>query len=1001
MNKKPILIKFFSLIMLMFLFTGISIAQNREISGKVTDEEGPLPGVDVVIKGTTTGVITNLDGTYVINAPETAVLLFSYVGYLPQEIPVGSQTYIDILMIPDLVNLDEIVVVGYGTQRKSDIIGSVSSVNKERIQNTASINVLESVQGSSPGVYIRRSSGEPGSQADIRIRGINSIGASNSPLYVVDGIPFTSGNLNDISPNDIESIEILKDASAAAIYGSRSANGVVLITTRRGTAEGMRLEFSSSVLFEKIANKPELFSGEEYLNYKREANIAAGNSTDLNDLLTTYELENYQAGIQTDWLDELTRTAATQNYQLSLIGGTEKSKYYLSGSYTDQDGIVINSGYKRMSLKFNFDHKINDWLSLGTSMLITNSDYNPAEFGTDGDAAYKLSPYGKLKNDDGSYTLYPMYSDVYYSNVIADNMLKEVSDQRTRIFNNMFMVVELPFIKGLSYRLNYGLDIRYRERGLYWPKGTVEGESITLEDVNSSPVYGKASTLSSRSNSWTLENILNYKKEINSNNKIDFTAMVSRQDYDFSEMTAGAEGFISDDFLWYQLQAGKQQSLSESDFEDWRLLSAMGRLNYNLMDKYLLTLTGRSDGYSAFAENNKWSFFPSAGFAWKLSNEPFLSDIESIQSLKLRLSYGHSGNQAIDPYSSLAQLLTSGYVFGQTSENGVSPSSLANANLTWETTIAKNAAIDFALFRGRISGSFEYYVSNTESLLLSRNIPSMTGVSEIMDNIGSVKNRGIDIDFRTINISKKNFQWQTFFNVSKFKDEIVELYGDNKDDVGNNWFIGERINVYYTQEADGVWQTDDDIAGYLYNTNSTQLPKPGSAHLIDVEIDGERDGVIDADDRVIIGSPDPSLLLGMSNTFTYKGISLSIFVHSVHGNMRNVNIDGAGRFNTYKHNYWTETNPSNEYIRPNASGSTNKGSLYYHDASFFRVKDINLSYSVPKVYLNKTGIKGLDISVNARDIYTYTKFPGDDPEVGLSYRYPVPMSLLFGLKITM
>jgi len=996
----------------MLLLPALVQAQQTTVTGSIVDDAGDvITGVSILEVGTSNGTITNADGEYTISlTSEDAVLRFGFLGYKTQEVSVNGQSFINVVMIPDLKALEELIVVGYGTQRKSDITGSVSSISKDRLAAVASTNVLQSVQGSSPGVYIKRSSGSPDSQPDIRIRGINSIKASSTPLIVVDGIPFSSGSLNDISPSDIASMEVLKDASSSAIYGSRAANGVLLITTKRGTNEKATIEFNGSLQLQTIANKPDLMDGEEYLAFKQAAYENAGKAFGVEDVLDKNELESYNANNETDWLDELTRTAVTQNYQLSIRGGNERLKYYVSGNYTDQEGIVINSGYERMSIRNNFDFKVNDWLSVGNRMQITNSDVRSAEFGSGSEAAYRLSPWAKLKEDDGSYTVYPMSFSNYYSNVIADNMLKEEEDKRTRLFNNAFVKVDFPFLKGLSYKLNFGLDMNYRTRGEYWPSGTAESE-VTLDDPNASPVFGDASTYSRRRRSWTLENIFDYTKQINKDNRISVTAMTSAQDYTNSEFNAGAEGFISDDFLWHNLQSGVKPAQSTSTYSEWTLLSAMGRINYNLMDKYLLTLTGRSDGYSAFAENNKWSFFPSVGLGWNIANESFMSDFSTINAMKLRFSYGQSGNQAISAYSSLAHLDGGlGYVFGQSSANGVSPSSLANPNLTWETTTATNIALDFGILNSRISGSLEFYETITDDLLMNRSIPSMAGVDQINDNIGSVKNRGVDIDLNTINVSTSNFSWQTSFNLSTFKDQIESLYGDDEDDVGNEWFIGERINVYYTQDADGIWQTDDDIAGYLFNTPATQLPSPGQAKLVDQGRDpadqssineGERDGVINDEDRTIIGSPDPTLLMGMTNTFTYKNVSLSFFVHSVHGNIRSVDIEEIGNYNTYSHEYWTEENRSNKYVAPDNSGSTKKGSLYYYDASFVRLKDVTLTYRFSEHVLNKAKINGLELSLNLRDIYTLTTFPGDDPEVGSNNTYPVPMSVLFGLRLTL
>ncbi len=956
--------------------------ENLMISGQVTDESAaPIPGVNIQVKGSTTGTITDLEGNYSIwVSGKSDILVFSFVGMRTVEEPVGNRSMINVQLEEDFINLDEIVVVGYGQKKRSDLVGSVSSVPREKIANPANNSLYETLQASTSGVMVTRNSGQPGSDdVSIQIRGMNSITASNEPLIVVDGIPY-SGSLMDIAPSDIQSVEILKDASSSAIYGSRGANGILLITTRRGTVDKPLIELRLSSSLSQIAKKPRLFNAEEYLAWKTAAFRAAGVMTDIELLLNGYELESLESGNEVDWMDEFSENAWQHDITLNLSGGSQKTNYYFSGSFTNQDGIVINSGFRRITVKLNLDQEIKPWWKTGFSLLMANSNTNDTEFGEH--AIYALSPLGKLREDDGSYTLYPMYEETYYSNIIADNVLRENEDRENRIFNNLYMLVDIPFVEGLNFRVNFGTDLRYNNTGEYSPRGTADGEKA----------QGIASVSKRNSLSWTLENLLNYSRQIGTRSNLDFTGLYSLQQYSYNYLSSSAYGFPSDDYLWYNLDAGEIQGQTTTNYYDWSLVSYMGRLNYQFDDKYYVTLTLRSDGYSGFGSGNKFGHFPSAGLAWRISNEPFLSNIAALDNLKIRLSYGQSGNQAVSPYQSLASLDNWGYVFGQQNRVGLYIDGLSNENLSWETSTMLNTALDFSLWNGRLNGTIEYYLTHTDDILLRREIPPMNaGLNSIMDNIGKTKNTGVELDLHTVNIKSGAFRWNTGISFSMNRNEIIELYGDTKDDVGNRWFIGEPIDVYYTQVFEGVWQEDDDIA------NSPQPgADPGDAKLRNLN----DDNVINEQDRTIIGSPMPDFIASLSNSFTYKGFTLYILFHGMQGHMGRVSIDRAGRFNTYYHDYWTPDNPINTMIGPRWQGSGRmNGSVDYHDASFIRLKDLNLSYSIPRKWIRTVRLNEARIFLNLRDAFTFTDYPGDDPEILSSYRYPVQRTILLGLNV--
>ncbi len=968
------------------------------ITGKVTGEDGTgLPGVNVIVKGTSTGTVTDVAGDYRLEVPtEETILVFSSVGYLTQEVIVGSRTVINLNLTPDITALEEIVVVGYGTQKKIDIVGAVASVPSVRLEENSNPNLLQALQGAAPGLSITRTSGEPGTSGNIQIRGINSISASNSPLIVLDGIPY-AGDIRDINPNDISSVDVLKDASASAIYGSRAASGVILITTKTGATSGTTINFNTSWSIQNEAVEYEMMNADQFFAFRKEAHRREGTITgsepdaDIVPLIfEANEIKSWERGESVDWMDEmLNKNALRQDYQLSISTGNENIRDYFSLSFVDEEGLQKNTGFDRITLKNNIEIlSIAPWLKVGDNLLFSFNDYERMVWGINNQPAfYRLSPFSRIYEDDGSFTRFPQANDELLINPVAEIQLSSQENNFSNFFNNLYFEVAPDFVEGLSFRMNLGTTLRYTKQALYWPRGT------WLGDANN----GLAEVDNARVLDLTWENILKYERSFDDHN-VGFTGLYSRQSHDFERTTSGAAGFVTDDLLWHNLNAGETPILPPAGFlpkNEWDLVSYMARANYNYKEKYYLTATWRRDGYSGFAANRKYGDFPSAAVAWRISSEPFLSGSDWMNDLKIRASYGTVGNQAVGTYRSLAQLRNAPYVFGETIVGGVKVSSLPNNDLGWERATTFNIGADFSFLNGRLSGALDFYNTQTDDLLLSREIPKITGQDDILFNIGEVKNTGVELALNTIPISKQDFMWKLGINFSANRNEIVELYGDTQDDVQNNWFIGEPLNVIYDFEFDGIWQLgqESEIA-----ESATPTREPGEVRIVDQN----GDGVLDADDRVIVGVQQPDWIGGLSSTFSYKGLSLNVFVQTVQGIDRRYREEGtSARFNKAPYDYWTPENPSNTWMRPHiANTPTPLGSIDVYDGSFTRIKDITLSYNLPMSMISRIGLERARLTVNLHDYFTFSKFPFVDPESAAYAQISIPKYVLFGLNVS-
>lgn len=994
---------------------------NLTIKGTISDKTGPIIGANVIIKGTTNGVITDIDGNFTLeNVKKGDILQVSFIGYSTKEIKISNNNNLHIQLDEDTQSLEEVVVVGYGSQRKSDLTGGVTAVGEDKLGLVSTNNLMDKLAGQIPGLNISTGNAQPGEDQTLRIRGNNSLTASNDPLIVMDGIPY-SGSLGDIDPDIIESMSVLKDASSAAIYGSRGSNGVILIQTKKGRQGKATVTYKGQVGMAETERRLDMMSGDEYLQYLYDYNhLKNGIPYDQltpESVLGADELANYKAGRTIDWQDKMFRQALVTNHQISLTGGTESTTYMASISRLRQDGVVRNTGMKRTNISLNINQNLGKWLKIGMSMQAIQKEYG-------GELPYleaglKMSPFGTYSDEESNLEYYPMSRNTLFYNPMSD--CDAIEDKTNRnVFISTFADITLP-VKGLSFRTNFGYNYRNNFVGTYYGRNTLTG----------SKVDGAASIENTHYWDYTWENILKYENTFGKH-KIDATGLFSIQETSKQYSKQSAESFVNDEGGYHNMAGGEKNKSLSSSLTETALLSYMIRLNYAYAGKYLLTLTGRSDGYSAFGANNKYAFFPSAAAAWNISSEEFMENTRNwLDMMKLRVSYGANGNQGINAYQTLDRLSLTQYVWGDggNTVNGVylPTNGVGNPNLKWETTYTFNTGIDFGLFNGRLSGNIDFYIANTKDLLMNRTVPYMNGYRSILDNIGQTRNVGVEFALNSINIETKDFLWKTNVNFSLNRDKIVKLQENGKDDITNKWFIGEPTNVYYDYNVIGTWQTDDphwkclvekDNTGNIisekwgyYTDDWKEIQKgaePGSAKLEDV--DG--DGVITADDKKIIGSKLPSFLMSMTNNFTYKDFYMSFVLNGVFGQWRQMHDQNFDRwmpeFNYLSGmNYWTESNPTNEMTSP--SYVPYEKHSFYKKMNYVQLKNITIGYNIPKTFTQKLGITSarVDVSVNnvctfsnIKNALNYDNAKANDDEKGVVVGYPTARSYMLGLNVT-
>ncbi|MFA6087708.1 SusC/RagA family TonB-linked outer membrane protein [Mucilaginibacter sp.] len=978
------------------LIMGIGMAgyaqttQPFTVRGIVVDEKGnTVPGASVGVAGTSLGTVAAGDGKFSITLTRPSTLNISFLGMAPKSVVVTSATdNLKITLSQSGRDLAEVIVVGYGTQKKSDVTGSVTSVPKQRLSQLPVTNVLQAIEGSVAGVSVTTTSSVPGSQPAALIRGQNSITATSGPYVVVDGIPLskTGGSLNDINPNDILSVEVLKDASATAIYGTNGSNGVILITTKRGTVGKPVIRYNGYAGVEDLANILQPRSGAEYVQ-KYADWLSQTGQKQTNPVPNFGELANYNAGKTTNWIKETTQQGVIQDHNLSISGGSPDVRYFISGDYLNQKGTIKGYNYKRISLRSNLDINVTSFLTIGTSTFITSNNYDGGRANLL--LATAMSPYGNLYNADGTYAIYPMNPEQLYVNPLLGLNTTRLS-RSTNINGNGYAEIKFPgVLSGLKYRLNAGYT--------FFPERSASYTGRIANDLN-----GTASNFAANTNSYTLENILTYARDINKHH-FDFTGLYSSQERKYFSTTAGAVGFVNDELGPYNLGAGATQT-SASYRDRYGINSQMARINYSYDSRYLLTLTARRDGSSVFGANtDKYGVFPSAALGWNIGNESFLKDSKIVDNLKLRASYGQTGNEAVSVYRTITTDGTARSPFNGISTIGVLPTNLGNSNLKWENTKTANLGVDFSLFKGRIAGTVDAYQNKTNGLLLSRSLPIITGYNNVLENIGRTSNRGIEVTINTRNIQGRDFKWETAVVFSANKNKIVDLYGDGKDDLGNRWFIGKPIGVVYDYKMTGIWQTGQDA--------STQDPgaKPGDLKFADLNGDGK----ITADgDRTILGQSTPKWTGGLTNTFHYKNFNLNVFIQTAQGMLKNnpdLNYgDETGRRNTpVAVSYWTPTNGNN--TRPALSYNNTRGYGYASDASYTRIKDVTLSYVFGPSVLEKLNLGSMTIYASGRNLHTFTNWIGWDPENNYSTRgsgdwtnnYPLTRTFILGVNVSL
>lgn len=986
-----------------------AMQQTAEVSGVVKDASGmPVIGASVLEQGTTNGTITDLDGKFTLKVKAGATLEISFIGYKTQTLKATPGTTMQVTMQEDSETLDEVVVVGYGVQKKSDVTGSVTSVPKDRLSKLPVTNVLQAIQGATAGVTITQTSSIPGDAPDALVRGQNSINANSGPYIVVDGVPISKsgGTLNDINPNDIESMEILKDASATAIYGTNGANGVILITTKRGKSGKPNIRYNMYVGIEDFSHKLKFGDGKQILQRYKDY-VAQNPGETLYDgfVKNQYESENYQNGIETDWIDAVSQTGIIQDHNISVGGGAENVSYYISADYMSQKGVVKGFNYKRYSIRTNIDVNVTDFLKVGTNSYIVshNRDGGRANFLM----AEAMSPYGKMYEEDGSYCIYPMYSESLFTNPL---MWTTVNPERRQWNINLNGYADVDFgklwepLKGLTYRFNGGFS--------YMPKryNNYEGKSVNNNT-------GYAEIKNEETQSYTIENIVTYARDFGRHH-LDLTGLyaASRKKYQWSQ--AKANNFPSDDQLWHNMASASTPSVA-SYTELYTTVSQMGRINYSYDSRYLFTFTVRRDGSSVFGDNNKYGVFPSVALGWNIANESFMERSQRwLNSLKLRLSYGKAGNEAIGVYQSRMKMVNNMLAMNGAPQLALYPDEfMGNADLTWETTKTFNVGLDFGLWNNRLSGNIDIYFSRTNDLLMQRNLPTVSGFNKVYQNMGETANKGVEITLNSRNIVTKDFTWSTNLVFSWNKNEIKDLYGDGQDDIANRWFIGQPIGVIYDYEMVGIWQEDEIARGDHLNWDP--IAKAGDVKLKDQ--DGN--GVINDADRKVLGQTSPKWIGGMTNTFTWKDLTLSVFIQTVQGLQKNNTLigmagDEMGRRNTATEiGYWTPENKSNEW-RSLRKDSNPHGYGFPCKANYTRIKDITLSYNFPQRIVQKMGIGGLTIYASGRNLFTFTDWIGWDPEarqisrgssswdatrgetVYDSSNYPMTKSFVFGLNLT-
>ncbi len=972
-----------TLFALIFAFSAAN-AQEFTISGTVTDtEDEPLAGVAVIIQETKEGTMTDGKGRYTIEAEEGQTLEFSFIGMVTQNVTVGKRSVIDIQMTESAIFLDEAVAIGYGVAKKSDLTGAVASVKAEDLQNAKIGTVTSALQGLATGVQVTTGSTKPGGDASVIIRGVGTLTASSTPLFVVDGIPVQDG-LQDLSSSDIQSIEILKDASSAAIYGSRGSNGVVLVTTKKGTADKMRISLNASYGTQRMLNKQDLMNAQQYYDL-----VSYAQPDDYK--WSSEELRLLSRGESTDWQDAITQNGSYQNYNFSISGGSEKIQHYFGLDYYDQIGIIKNSSFKKLTARYNMDAKLNDWFRYGVRFNVIESTLKNINEESDPGygtmfSAISAQPTAPIFTKDGEY--FDGFLNTK-ANPVAIVDLLDRTTLKSRAVGSFYLEIE-P-VKNLRIRSDNGGEL------VFYRVNEYEDERMGQHYTEG----GHAKIMSNKKRYWQTENTITYDMNIEDTHKLTVMAGFSASRTEYEEATADSKK-LSAILKYYNLGGAEEHGPNGSYAASSSLVSFYGRATYNYKDRYLATVTMRGDGSSRFAPGHRWGFFPSAALAWRISEESFVKDnAEWLSNLKLRASAGMLGNQEIGEFRYAALISLGGasanYVFGDNLATGAQQSNISNPELTWEKATQYDVAIDFGFLDNRIAGTIEGYYKRTSDLLYEVPLPLESGFNTSLTNIGKIDNRGIEFSISTVNISTRDFSWTTALNFSVNQNEIVELY-DGKTDINKDLFVGKPISDWYLLKNLGIWQLDEADEAAKYGA------QPGDRKIWDKN----GDYVINGDDRDFCGQSAPKWYGSFTTAFNFKGFDLSAYFtfaggHYINNDLRryldSYNTWGNMSENYYKY-YWREDRPNNRYPAPRvgsayANGDGTDANLEKGD--YLRLRNLELGYTFSKKMLK---IMNMRVYVAVQNVFTATEFTGYDVESSSNTNpYPNARSFIGGISI--
>ena len=977
-------------VFMLFLLLPLVGQAQRTISGAVTDgdTEEPLISVTVGVKGTTTGAITDFTGQYTIQATEEDTLTFSYIGYTTEEIAVGDQSTIDVVLSSGANQLEEVVVVGYGRVQKKDLTGSVSTIDPEDVKGMPVPNAEQLLQGRSSGVQVTRNSGAPGASSRIRIRGVNSINSNNEPLVVIDG--FLGGDLDEVNPNDIERIDVLKDASALAIYGARASNGVIIITTKSGKAGQFNIDFNFTYSFQEITKKLEVLGSQDYGLFVNEALRNDGDPRDYPRIGTrSFPTRPENIDYNVDWHDEVYESGSIEEYQLSLSGGNDKIRYFISGAAFEQGGIIPNSEFQRLNGRVNLTSQVTEWLEVGTNTMVSKREYlGETGFFTGAGISNDILSYSPLftpRDTMGNWNYDRLTTGTPTDNPLAIAQIPVPLSQLVVNYLNPRFYADFRLLPALSFRATAGFERTDRAHGQALLQESIAGNQV----ISASGLRGRAWTNNSQQSRYLLEGVATYDKRFSEAHKLQVVLGASEDHSIRQDLYAEATGFTSDAVMqeFYNLGAGDPLNMRTSTSR--RIVtfqSVFGRLNYDLTDRYSFTLNFRRDGASTLAAGNKWGTFPSAAVAWKAHNEAFMAGNTLLSELKFRASYGQIGNALIPSFASLAKFQP----LPGSLQPVVTPVSVANPALSWETTTQLDFGIDVGFFEDRITLTADYYEKTTDNLLLEVAFPASSGFRQGWQNVGEVRNQGVEVNLHSININAGDFGWETNFNFSINRNEIARLDGERDAIIIQNGgiqsalngplnrlVVGQPISTFYGSQYDGV-------------VDNPESPFVGLARYRDLDGDGEV--IDDPDDRAIIGSAFPDFLWGLNNSFSFRGIEVGIFINASHGaDIYNLSRQRVSSLNTAS-NQLREVYQNRSYrdgdawVFTDTPKASNNNKLrasdrFIEDGSFVRLQNASISYALPTTLVNRAWLRSARIFISGQNLLLWTNYRGYDPEV--------------------